>query len=138
MNALKKTISLGIVLILISLTALGTFAGAFAVLRVDSKPASFYQVSSTPSHFNVTSVQITAQGFSRISVSVSLKNLDSSPHSTNVTVSLVSTSNAYLGQSWALTGTVASFANVTENFSFDQQNILLNYSSSLITLSDVS
>ncbi len=138
MNALNKKISIGIVLVLIAITAFASFAGAFAVFHVSSKPASFYQVSSTPSHFNVTAVAINAQGFSQISVAVSLKNLDYVAHSTNVTVSLVSTSNTYLAQSWILTGNVASFGNVTENFYFREQNVLLNYSSSLITLSDMS
>ena len=138
MNALKKNISIGIALVLIAITAMGSFAGAFAVLHANSQPSSFYQVASIPSHFNVTTVQITAQGFNSITVAVSLKNLDSTSHSTNVTVSLMSFSSTSLAQSWSVTGTIPALGNTTEVFSFNQQNILLNYSSSLISLSDVS
>lgn len=136
---LKKEITLGITLVLIILTALGSFAGAFAVFHVSSKPSSFYQVDSTPSHFNVTAVTISAQGFSQITVSVSIQNLDPlSAHSTNITVSLVGANQNFLAQDWSLTGSIAALGKATEQFSFSQANILSNYSSSVIALSDTS
>ncbi len=138
-SVLKRQTTIGIALVLVILTAIGSFAGAFAVFHVNTTPSSIYQVDATSSRFNVTSVAITPQGFSQITVSVSVKNLDTSvAHSTNVTVSLFGTSQNLLAQESVLTGSVAALGTTTEVFFFDQQNILLNYSSCLISLSDVS
>ncbi|MHB8567313.1 MAG: hypothetical protein ACYC7D_10395 [Nitrososphaerales archaeon] len=135
---IKRSIPLWAVLVLI-VTAGATTSAAMSVGLIPIEHISIFQSQQASSNFNILSQNTQFHGPNKVTVQLKISNTDgSSPHSANVTVSLLDSSGNELLVQAQLTGTVAASSSVTLTYSFSQSGLTNSYGSTFVQVEDSS
>jgi|SRR5436309_3562358 len=121
-------------------------AAALVITALTAEKISIFGSSVTNSHFIVTSLSTKLSGQNKITETVTIQNVDTSAHATNVNTQLLDSSNNALtcttpsGDCDIITGSgsILGGASTTISFSFIGTGIVTSYSHAQVVLVDTA
>ena len=135
MKLLKKSIPLWLLVLLILASVLGTAVALTVYVRVER--ISVWNVVVEGTNIKVDSVETFIKGLHRIDVKVTVKNVDTSPHTAVVYVQLVDDSGEVILEQNVSTNSLAGGSTWSNTFVFKQKNLVTIFNSTVIVIKEL-
>lgn len=100
---------------------------ALTFTQVEAPSFDLFGAPTTDTAFAVTGMQVRLQGEDKVNVKLTLENLESAPHSANVTVQVRDEDDAVLAEATKSTGTVDGGASFRDTWRFQQPDLARDY-----------